>query len=267
LIASFIIRQSAFIHAIILEMKIRLKSLLLISFFVLLYAVYYWGIPAAINIQHKIPLIQSFIKKELGLQVEIKNPSLKMGFMPSIWFDASNFNVVDKTSFPLSIVKPKLKIHLLPLLFGKIHLAYFSCDKVNADLKIDKHYRFYIGEHMIIRSSNPKISIEDSKMDIEGYEINLKDELQNKNILIKGDYFNLDKYNSKKHIKFSTNSKLKVNQRYSVINVDMDFKLPLKKGFDTNKIVFEGTVTNLNLADLSPYIKKYPITNKNTEVF
>lgn len=238
------------------KMKTRLKLLLLISFFVLLYAAYYWGIPAVVDIQHKVPTIQNLIKKELGTEVKLENPHLKMGLTPSIWIDASIFNVVDKNSTPLSVVNPKLKIHLLPLLFGKINLAYFSCDKISADLKIDKNYRFYIGNYLIMQESNPRMSIEDSQMDIEGYKINLKDEIQNKNISLNGDYFNLEKYNSKKYIKFSTDSKIKVDGRSSAINADVDFKLPFKRGFATNEIVFDGTITNLNLADFSPYIKK-----------
>lgn len=238
------------------KMRIRIKSLLFILLFVLLYAAYYWGVPIVVDIQHKIPAIQNIIKNELGLDVELKNPNLKMGLTPSIVLDASYFGVMDKNSPPLSIVNPKLKIDLIPLLFGKVHLAYFSCDKINADLKIDKNYRFFIGDHLIVRSANPKILIEDSKMDIESFEIKLKDESQNKNILFAGDYFNLDKYNSKKYVKFSTNSKLRVNNHFSIINADFDFKLPFKKSFNTNEVVFNGTITDLNLADLSPYIRK-----------
>lgn len=238
-------------------MKIRLKILLFISFFVILYATYYWGVPAILNVQNRVPEIEKAFQKELGADVKLVNPSLKMGLTPSVWLEASYFSVEDKVSSPLNIAKPKLKINLIPLLFGKVHLAYFSCDKINAELKIDKEYRVYIGKYLIIKNSNPKVSIEDSKMDIESYDIKVKDEIQNKNISINGDYFNLEKYNSKKYIKFSTNSNLKVNDRYSEINVDVDFKLPFKKGFDTNEIVFDGTVTNLNLADLSPYIKMF----------
>lgn len=237
-------------------MRIRLKSLLFIFLLVLLYAGYYWGIPAVLDIQHKIPVIQSAVKKELGIDIDLKKPSLKMGLIPSVWFDASYVGVVDKKSPPFLIINPRFKVHLLPLLLGKIQVAYFSCDKINADLRIDKHYRLYVGNHLILRSSNSKISIEDSKMDIESYEIKLKDETQNKDILLKGDYLNLEKYNLKKYIKLSINSRLKINNHFSVINTDVDFKLPLKKGFDTNEIVFDGTITNLNLADLSPYIRK-----------
>lgn len=237
-------------------MKPRQKLLIYILSFVILYAIYYWVVPIVVNIQDKVPLIQRIVKKELGTEIELKNPRLKMGLTPSIWLDASYFSVIDKKATPVSITNPRLKILLFPLLFGKVHLGYFSCDKLNANFKFDKNYRFYIGDHLIIDNSNPKISIEDSKMNIGSYEINLKDEFRNKNILLKGDYFDLEKYNSKKYIQFSTNSKININKHDSVINLDVDFKLPFKKGFDTNEIVFDGTITNLDLADFSPYIKK-----------
>lgn len=234
----------------------RLKALLTISVFVFFYAVYYWAVPAVLNVQDRMPLIKSVIKKELGADVEIKDPKFKMGLIPSVWFEASYFGFVDGKSSPLSVTNPKVKIHLLPLILGKIHLAYFSCDKMYANLKFDKRYRFYIGDYLIIKNSNPKISIEDSKMDISGYEIKLKDEFQNKNIFLKGDYFDLTKYNSKKQIKLSMNARLKVNEHTSDINTEVDLKLPLQKSFDTNEIIFDGTITNLDLGDFSHYISK-----------
>lgn len=237
----------------------RLKSLIILSIFVLLYATYYWIVPLAVNIPSRMPLIQNFVKKEFGAEIEIKNPKLKMGLIPAVWLDASSFSVLDKTAKPLDITNPKLKIKLFPLIFGKVHLTYFSCDKINADLKIDKNNRLYIGNYLVMKTSNPKFSLEDSKMYIENYFINLKDETASahKKINIKGDYFNLEKYNSKSQVKFAANSLLKINEHTSTINADVNFKLPIEKSFDTNEIVFDGTITNLNLADLSPYIKRF----------
>ncbi len=237
-------------------MKTRLKFLLTILIFVFLYAVYYWAVPFVINIQGKVPLIQNYIKNDLGAQVEIKNPTLKMGITPSVWVDASYFGFVGKKTSPLEVVNPRLKIRLIPLLFGKVELAYFSCDKINVDLRIDKNSRFYIGDYLIMKSSNPKVSIEDSQMNIDNYKIKFKDEMQNKNILLNGDYFNLEKYNSKKYLKFSTDSQLTVDKHYSIINIDVNVKLPLKKTLSTDDIIFDGTVTNLNLADFSLYVRK-----------
>lgn len=237
-------------------MKIRLKSLLTILVFVLLYATYYWVVPLVVDIQSRVGLIESIAKKNFGTEIKIKNPSLKMGLSPSLWVDASYFEIVDKKTSPLRIVNPRLKIRLLPLFLGKVDLAYFSCDNIKADFKLDKDYRFYIGDYLIIKNANPILSINSSKMDIEGYEIKLKDEIQNKMIILNGDYFDLEQYKAKQRLTFSTNSKLKIDNRYSTINANVDFKLPLKKSFESNEIVFDGTITNLNFADFSPYIKK-----------
>lgn len=233
----------------------RLKSLFLISICVLLYAIYYWIVPLVVDIQGKVPIIKNVVHKELGADIELDKPKLKMGLTPSVWLEAKYFSIDDKNSTPFALSNPRLKIKLLPLLFGKIELGYFSCDNINADLKIDKKNRLYIGNYLILKNSNPRISLEDAKMEIGNYHIKLNDELRNNKVFLSGDYFDLNRFNSKKYLKFSTNSKLTVNNRTSVINIDVDFKLPFKKSFESNDIVFDGTITNLNLSDLSSYIK------------
>lgn len=232
----------------------RLKSLIILSIFVLLYAAYYWAVPAILDVENKAHLIKNIVKKELGADIELKNPKLKMGLIPAIWLDASYLRLLDKKSSPLTVTNPKLKIRLLPLLIGKINVAYFSCDKINASLKFDKNLRFYLGNFLIIDNTNPKVSIENSQMDIGSYNIILKDDFRKKDILINGNFLDLKKYNSKKRITLSTNSKIRINSHDSIINASLDFKLPFKKGFDTNEIIFDGAITNLNLADFSPYI-------------
>lgn len=239
-------------------MNTRLKTLLYILIFVILYAIYYWVVPIAIDINSKVPMIEKTIQSELGYNVDIKNLSLKMGLTPSIWLDAEEFRIIaNDDSSPLIVTNPKIKIKLFPLLMGKIHLAYFSSDYINAKLRFDKYSRFYLGNYLIMNNSNPRFSLENSKMIIDGYKINLNDELQAKNIKLEGTYFDLLKFNSKKYVTFATNSRLTVNNRSSIINLAMDFKLPFKKNFENNDVVIDGSVTNLDLADLSPYVRKF----------
>lgn len=237
-------------------MKIRLKILLIFSIFVLFYAAYYWGIPAAVNIKSRTPELQKLVKNELGFDVSIENPELKMGLIPSVWVSASHFEIKGSNDSPLVVANPKLKLKLLPLIFGKIHLGYFACDKIKGDFRVDKHNRFYVGEYILLKNSNPRISFEDSKVDVESYEILFKDELQNKKIIAEGNYLYLEKFNTKKYIKGSINARLVINNKISVIDMNIDLKLPIKNGLDTNEIVFDGTVTNLDLSELSPYIRK-----------
>lgn len=239
-------------------MNTRLKSLIYILIFVLLYAIYYWVVPMVVNIDARVNILEKLVKSELGVKLDIEKPNLKMGLTPSVWLSASELVVTeDDQTKPFFIKEPKLEIRLLPLIFGKFKVAYFACDYISANLKFDRYSRFYIGNYLIMNNSNPRVSLEDSKMNINGYKINIKDELQSKNIVLEGDYFNLLKYNSKKYVKFTTDSKIKVDNKYSVVNVDMDFKLPFKNNFEKNDIVLNGTITDLNLADFSPYFIKF----------
>lgn len=238
-------------------MKPRLKLLVTISICVFLYALYYWALPLAVNIKSKVPLIQEMVKKQTGAQIEIKDPELKMGLIPAVWLQASYVGIKDdKKNPPLSLEKPKVKIPILPLIFGKIQLAYFSCDKMRADFKIDKKSRLYIGNYLILRNDSPKLSFENSNMDLGDYKISLKDEINNKNILLNGSYFYLEKYNPNECLKFSTDSKIDIDGHHSAMNMDVNFKLPFKKSFDSDDILFDGTLINLNLKDIEPYVKK-----------
>lgn len=238
-------------------MKPRLKLLIYLLSLVLLYAIYYWVVPIALNSQLNATSIQNLAKKNWKIDLEIQNPKFKMGLTPSVWIDAESFKVLDKNnSTPLSVKNPKLKIKLLPLIFGKTQLGYFSCDEITAKLKIDKDSKLYLGNYLILTSTNPTLSIENSRMEVGQYRFELNDELENKNILLDGNYFNLEKYNSKKQIKFAMNAKLKANKHTSIIDTEVNCKLPFEKSFDTNELLFDGTITNLNLEDFSTYIKK-----------
>ncbi len=239
-------------------MKLRLKTLLTILIIVVLYAIYYWVVPLVVNVGARVSEISDYAKKELGVDIKLKSPELKMGLIPSVWLSAQEFAIADKNDkYPFLVTNPKIKIRLIPLIFGKVNVAYFSCDRVHANLRIDKNYRIYLGDTLFVKASDSILSIDNSKMNVEKYDILLKDEIQNKNIAITGDYFDLIKFNSEKFVKFSTNTKLKVDKKVSVLNADVAFNIPFEKSFDSNEIVFNGILTNLDLADFSPYVIKY----------
>ena len=120
-------------------MKIRLKFILLISLFSLLYALYYWGIPAFIKIENKTSDIRVIVKKEFGIDINLTNPKLKMGILPSVWIEASDFSILEKEKSPFIVESPKIKIKIFPLLIGKIQIAYFSCKKIK-NLYLFSHF-------------------------------------------------------------------------------------------------------------------------------
>ena len=168
-------------------MNIRLKSLIYIAIFVALYAIYYWVVPVVVNVQGRMPAIQKALKSNFGLDIEVQNPELKMGLSPSVWLNADDFKIKDGNSMPLEVKNPKVKIRLLPLIIGKINIAYFSCDEMDAKVKFDKFSRFYIGNYLIMDNSAPIISFKNSKILVNNYNVLLKDEENSKDINVNGD--------------------------------------------------------------------------------
>src|SRR5574344_173576 len=203
----------------------RFKKIIISVICLVLYAVYYFGIPAVLNTQKCSTFIQKIVKNGLGLNIELKSPKIKMGILPSIWLYAEKFQIKDFKQSPLIIEEPKLKISLLPLITKKIHVLYFYGKNINADLKIDKNNRFFIGNYMIMKVSDSKITVENAKINLFLYKIKFKDERYNKNILLNGNYLNIDNFNPQKHIKFSTDSNFTVGNTSSYIKARINMEL------------------------------------------
>lgn len=86
------------------------KKIIALIILVFMYGLYYWGIPAIINLPEKADFIEQRALKETGYKISLKNPSMKMGLLPSIWVKADNFSILnDDNSQALSIDKPFVK--------------------------------------------------------------------------------------------------------------------------------------------------------------
>lgn len=127
-------------------MGYRLKSLILVFVMTIMYSLYYWGLPVLLNLKATVPFISKFIKNEYGFNLEINNPKIKMGLMPSIWFSADEFKVLnDNKTNALYFNKPNLKLSLIPLIIGKVDIKYFNAKNVFVDLSCDKNLNFRLG--------------------------------------------------------------------------------------------------------------------------
>lgn len=238
-------------------MNARLKILIYIFAFIALYACYYWLTPLIVNIDSRTEQIQNFFEQRYGLQVEVKEPNLKMALTPAVWVSADEFIVHEDSGTPLTIKNPKLKIRLLPLIFKKINLVYLSGDSPSLQLRFDKDYKFYLGNKLSIDRFKPYISLNKAKILINNYKIVIDDEIQSKKIKLTGNHFQLDDFQINKHIKLSVDSLIKINQKSSVLTANIDFKLPIKENFKHSDLILNTMITNIDLNDFSPYIKKF----------
>lgn len=227
-------------------------SLLIAS---VLYGGYYFGIPAILNRPDSVDFLKSYIKKEYGFETLIKNPKVKMGYLPAVWVKADNFAILNNDgSEALSFEGVKTRIRLLPLVLNKAELSHFSADLLNVNLIFDKNSCLKLGQYPILGMSKSKVTLNKAVLNLKKYSINLKDETVNKNIVLNGQDFVLYDFTNNERVKFTTKSGLLVGDKSALIDADIDVKLPIEK-ITEDKIFVNGKIENLNLADFSTYAK------------
>lgn len=234
------------------------KSLIVVTVLTFFYGLYYWGIPALINIEKRMPVIEEKIHQQTGYKISVKDPYIKMGHTPAIWFMAENAALLnDDGSKAVNLEHSAIKIHLLPLLTGKIHIGNFSSDKIDINLTYTQNSKLQLGQYPLENLSDPKLTLTKAYFRIGNYKVNLNDLKQNKKILLDGSYLTIDEFKNNKRIKLSTFAKLMVGKKASEIMADVDVKLPINK-ITEDQFKVNGRITNLNLADFSEYAKALP---------
>lgn len=234
-----------------------IKSKIFISLLTaaVLYGGYFFGIPAILNRPENVDFLKNYVKKEYGFDTSIVNPHIKMGYLPAVWVKADSFMILNNDNTEaLAFKKINTRIKLLPLILSKAEISHFSAESLAVHLVFDKNSQLKLGQYPLVGMSQPKVTINKAVFQIDNYNINLKDEVVNKNILLNGKDFILYDFTNDKRIKFVTNSELFVGKKVSKIDTDVDIKLPLKK-ITEDKVNINGTISDLNLADFSTYAK------------
>lgn len=233
----------------------RLKILIVSGIFIAFYAMYYWLTPALINIGSRVDLIEELATKEFKADINLENPRIKMGLSPSIWLSLDKFELINKdSSKALECDKIKLKVNLLPLIFGKLDLSYFESSNLELMLVLDKNYKLLVGDYDFNSDKQAPVSL--SKLYLDNYQIQFADNTQNKKMKLVGDYLKIDDFDIKNHIDLSTSAKFYASKTPSTINLDIDIRLPLNKTLVNNKFLFNSTITNLDLSHFSNYIAR-----------
>ena len=229
---------------------------LLITIFLLtaLYGGYYWGIPAIIDLPNRADLLEEIILKESGYKVEITNPDLKMGLIPSVWVKADSFSLVnDDNSEALSIKKPLINVRILPLVLKNIDIKHFSANGIYANLVFTKNSELKIGQYPINQKFESPFKLKHLSAVLDEYKINLDDQLQSKKIFLDGDYISIGNFNEK-HIDLSTAANLTAGSKKSYLKADIDLQLPINN-VSNDQLELNGHLINLDLSDFSVYAK------------
>ncbi len=233
----------------------NLKLLITTFSLTVLYGIYYWGIPAIVNIPSRTDFIEKTVLKETGYKVSLTNPSVKMGLLPAVWIKADNFAVLnDDNSKALNINNPYISVKLLPLIFKNIDIKHLSADSINANLIFTKDSKLMLGQYLLTTPPKSQLKLKHAVVKIGDYNVNLDDKLQNKKINLDGKYLNVNNFIENKHVDLSTIAELTAGNKKAYIQADIDLKLPLNRISD-DQLEVSGHVINLDLSDFSPYAK------------
>lgn len=234
------------------------KGKILISAIILsfLYGGYYWGIPAAVNLPARMPSIENKIKQDLGYDISVKNPALKMGIIPSVYFKADSIKLINSDgSEALGIDAPALHIKLLPFVFNRVVVDNVSANSLMLNTSLGKDGKFRIGNYVIPEVEQKDINLNITGVNVNSYSVSFKDLAREKTFQYNGVNFNLAEF-SNHRIKFSTKSTLTIGKKSSKIDVNINSKLPLNK-IDENHLSINADVENLDLSDFSVYARYF----------
>ena len=236
-------------------MKRKLATILALSSAIIIYGGYYFGLPYVLNKPTIKNIIEQKTLQATGYKTELVNPNFKTGIIPSLKLSADEFNILNNdTSKALEIKSPYVQIKLFPLFFKNIEISKFDAETLTVNLIFDKNSKFRLGQYLIEQKPNNQININKAVINLNQYTVNLHDEIQNKIIRLKGDYFNLTEFHKDKHLIFSTSSKLFVGEKASTIQANINMQLPLNK-ISEDKVILDLNIKNLDLSDFTIYAK------------
>lgn len=231
----------------------KYKIVLTLLLFIILYGIYYWGIPAILNTGLKTDFLEQTIKNESGLKVKISDLKFKMGKLPSIYVSADNFSILNEDDTKvLNADKISVGVRIIPLLFKKVDIKQMSADSCDVNLLFDKDKKLRLGQYDILEFPKSDYTISRAVVNIKDYNVFLNDKFQNKKIVLDGKHLIVGDFRENRHVDLSSEARLFIGDKSSEIKVDLDIKLPLNN-IPKDKFKLDGYIKNLDLADYSVY--------------
>ena len=233
-------------------MTVRLKSLIAAGCLTFLYGIYYWGIPAFVNLPQRVDFIKSTAQKQ-GYNITLENPQLKMGLKPAVILYADKLTLLNNDNTPaLDLKKPYVKVELLPFLFKKADIKDFTAENIYARISYDKTLK--LGQYPIDLNQKPPLKLQHAKVKFNGYDIDMTDLTNGKSLKLAGQYLEVASFNPDKELKFSTIADIYSDGKVSKFNADIETPLPVNK-ITEDTININGQIINLDLDNFTPYAR------------
>ena len=243
-------------------MKIKTAKIIIIIFILaisLLEGLYLLCLPAILNKKLNSDSISITIKEKTGFDFKCNNIQLKTYPDFSMRITANGISIKDSNKVDIvSSRKIDTVVYLPDIILKKLSIKGLKADKTYLSLTRKKDKNFYLGGYkIVIPDKKNKLDIELNGIKIRDTLISFNDELVNKKIdfnIPSADFY----YKKKKTIGLIVNSDIIVNNtQKSKIHLNISSKLPFEKGLNDKKFVCNGSITNLDLSDFSPYFSYF----------
>ena len=216
------------------------------------YIIWILGFP--LLFEKTVPVICENISHNSNYKIVVEKPRIYTNIIPVLTIKSESFLVQSKDSnISLYAQNPKLKLRILPLLSGKIHINYFESYRIDVSTKLSENTKldkYFISK---IKSSN----IICDSADIKFFQIKIYQENVTYPAIYAGK--SLIYQIKKRYLKFNLESTLNMNNKYSIMNI----KLYIPKNYRSQNSKIDVQISNFDIEPLSIYLKNYfPVGTK-----
>ncbi len=223
--------------------KIFNKYIIIILCF---YAFWILGLPFIFA--KTLPLVCKKISEKTPYQIEAVKPVLKLSILPSALIKAEEFKISEKDSNDYTLIhNPNIKIRLLPLLSGRVHINKMMADDIvmNASLKKD----IQLDRDFFKNIKNLKFRCNEIKLN------SFMVSLWQKDVKTPVIYTGKDIFYKRNGRFIEVNFSSKVDINNSVSKAEAHLYLP--RNNDVKRSIIDVQIKNFNLAPLGDYLKQY----------
>jgi len=206
-----------------------------------------WLVGFPLFCMRAVPIICENLTFNSQYRVKIVNPKIYTSIIPTVYIGADSLQIESKESNDeIHISKLKIRLRLLPLLSGRVHVNSMQLSEVYANTKMDD--RILLNSDITTAIQSFKVACD--KVNVDKFNIKLRNS-KNKEVSVYSGK-NLTYQKNARRIKFNLESELETSKEKSIANV----KLFLPKNKNINKTIVDVKLKNFNIKQIENYINR-----------
>lgn len=248
-------------------MKINQKKIIKITGVVIIIAmlvlVYFFAIPAFVNIKKYKPEINEYLTQNLLVPLDTGNLDIDMTWDLGVKIktDKALLKKTDGSKF-VSIESSYAKFSLIPLLFKNVEIREVVINNPDANITRLSDGTFDIAKILVKKERGKyRVKFKDTSILLNNYRLNFTDKFikPNKELLTKGNNLKITGFTPNKHIEIDSTGLIYINDNPEIpYNLSFATNLPFNtKHWTKNCLKLKGNIKNFNLEELQPYLNKY----------